>query len=146
MGPGNIIMRKLEPPMLLTRVVIILVVVLGSTVVAEQEIQITGKIKGRDGKPVPQAAVSVHPLEVTVNSDANGDYILSLPPGTYTVIVEAAGYEVRGESVSTSGKSLSLDFVLQPRHLQFEELVIASAESSGTSPSSPASTVDPQKQ
>lgn len=132
--------------MFIARMTAIILFALLGNVSAEEEVMISGKVQGLDGSPIRQAEISILPLEITVNSDANGEFVLQIPPGTYTVIVEAPGYEVRGESLSTTNQTVSLNFVLQPKHLQFEEIVIASDEISGSSPSSPGSSVEPAKQ
>ncbi len=128
------------------RIVIILLALTGIALASDDEVWINGKVQALDGSPISEAQVSVHPLNITVNSDAKGEFVLSIPPGTYTVVVEAPGYEVRGESVSTKDQTLSLNFVLQPKHLQFEEIVIASEETSDTSVSSATTSVEPARQ
>jgi outer membrane receptor protein involved in Fe transport len=132
--------------MRIVRIILILFLLVGVVSAAEDKVTLNGKVQGVDGSPISEAEVSILPLEISVNSDANGEFILEIPSGTYTIIVEAPGYEVRGESLSVSDPILTMNFVLQPKHLQFEEIVIASEEISGSSPSSPTSSVQPDRQ
>ncbi|MCI0414032.1 TonB-dependent receptor [bacterium] len=108
--------------------------------------RVTGKVQEPSGDPIPQATVSVHPLGVEVNSDDEGNFVLTLPEGTYTVFVEAPGFEIRGETITTKKEPLHLNMVLHPKHLQFEEIVIGTEDSSGASVSSPSTSIQPAKE
>jgi iron complex outermembrane receptor protein len=114
---------------------------------AEDDILISGSVKKPGGIPIPRATVSVEEASITTETDEEGNYSLRLPSGTYTIIVEAEGYEVRGETFSTNDqKSLEFHFSLSPRNLAFEEIVIGAEESaSGVSVSSPTSIVNPER-
>jgi Carboxypeptidase regulatory-like domain len=56
-----------------------------------------GEIKGnvrslRGGQPV-RAKITVMPLDRTVDTDAKGDFAIDVPPGQYSLEIEAAGFE-----------------------------------------------------
>ena len=108
--------------------------------------EVTGKVQEPSGDPIPQATISVQPLGVQVSSDDQGNFLLTIPEGTYTVFVEAPGFEIRGETITTQKEPLHLNMVLHPKHLQFEEIVIASEDSSGASVSSPSTSIQPAKE
>jgi hypothetical protein len=136
----------IKSPVMFLRTVLLFFLVITAVFAAEKEVVVNGKIQGLDGTPIPQAEISVLPLELSTSSNSEGEFVLQIPPGTYTLIIEAPGYEVRGESITPKDQNLSLNFVLQPKHLQFEEIVIASEETSDVSPSSPSSSIDPERQ
>ncbi len=50
-----------------------------------------GSVRTSKGKPL-RATVRVDPIGVTAATDANGDFALSLPPGSYQVLVSVEGY------------------------------------------------------
>ncbi len=45
------------------------------------------------GEPIAGAAVTVEELNLTVYTDTNGNFSISVPPGQYTISVEAADYQ-----------------------------------------------------
>jgi hypothetical protein len=56
-----------------------------------------GEIKGnvrslRGGQPV-KARITIAPLGTVVNSDDKGNFVVDVPPGQYTLEIEAQGYE-----------------------------------------------------
>lgn len=56
-----------------------------------------GEIKGnvrslRGGQPV-KARITIAPLGTVVNTDDKGNFVVDVPPGTYTLEIQAQGYE-----------------------------------------------------
>ena len=94
------------------------------------------------------ATVTIEQTDISARTDEQGIYSLTIPRGTYTLIVEATGFEIHGETVSTGSKNeLRLDFFLRRKHLEFEEIVIGQDDSTpGISVSSPTSIVKPGDQ
>lgn len=111
----------------------------------EQEVEIQGQVTQSDGKAISKAVVSVDGHRTKVETDPDGNFSILLPPGTYTVVVEAPGYEDQGETISTGKEQhLQTNFILLPKHLQFEEIVLGSEElNAGVSVSSPQVTIFP---
>jgi hypothetical protein len=113
-----------------------------------EEVTLSGRVKMPGGKGVAGAVISIDQAGISVRTDADGRYTMSVAAGSHTILVEAAGYEIYGETISTGDRSqLELDFVLQPRNLQFEEIVVSAEEDHmAVSVSSPTSTVEPAAQ
>src|SRR6185369_14150579 len=96
--------------------------------------RITGYIKDTSGAVVPRAmvkAVSVEQqLTRTTLSDSTGFYeLLSMPPGTYDISVEAAGFQTqlqKGVNLRTSD-NLRLDASLQVGSVRSEVTVTGTA-------------------
>lgn len=109
------------------------------------EVTINGSVRLPGGKPVSNATVLVESARIQIKTDEQGMFHLTLPSGTHTLLVEAEGYEIYGETVTlTNQKSAQLEIVLQQRNLQFEEIVVGAGETDPlVSVSSPTSTVDP---
>ena len=82
-----------------------------------------GKIYGyvtdqSTGQPISGATVTIDGVG-SVTTDSNGYYEISVNPGTYTVTVEASGYESQTKTVSVGdGESVKVDFALQPVQTQ----------------------------
>lgn len=116
--------------------------------IGEEGPSLRGSVTKSGGIPLPKARISVEQSNISTETDDQGNYSLTLPSGTYTIIVEAQGYEIRGETVSIQdNKQIQLDFSLMPQTLAFEEIVLATEESDSTvSVSSPTSVVNPQNQ
>jgi len=84
--------------------------------------EIRGTVTDPTGGTVPKAAVTVEDSEKGVRravvTESDGEYrITGLPPSSYSVTVETAGFqkEIRKEVVVNVGQTLILDFHLQLR-------------------------------
>jgi hypothetical protein len=82
--------------------------------------EIRGRVTDPTGGTVPKAAVTVEDLEKGIRravvTESDGEYrITGLPPSSYSVSVETAGFqkEIRKEVVVNVGQTLILDFHLQ---------------------------------
>ncbi len=71
------------------------------------------------GEPIVNASVTVVELGITVYTDEDGYYQVSLPPGRYTVRAEAYGYFSESKTVVIGEQELIvLDFQLYNRSMQ----------------------------
>ena len=113
----------------------------------DDHVEVVGSVKEHRGLPVSNATISIDQAEISTETDQDGNFSLRLPSGTYTIIVEAAGYEVLGQSFTTDdSQSMQLEFSLMPKYLAFEEIVVGSEASEGSvSISSPTTVVDPER-
>ncbi len=89
--------------------------------------EIAGRVvDGRNGEPVPGAAVRVETLDTEVATDALGRFgALAVPEGTYTVVATAPGYEassIDGVVVRASAR-VEVQFELRPAPVRLEEQV-----------------------
>ncbi len=65
---------------------------------------ITGLVSGEGGKPIP-AQVSIPELNLKLVAGADGSFLIRVPAGTYTVSIEAPGFDGQRKSVTvTSGE------------------------------------------
>jgi len=74
----------------------------GSTIfsVSAQQFVLSGKITGRDNKPVPFASVYVKNTSYGTTANENGDYRFKLAPGTYDIIYRFVGYKQYADKVT----------------------------------------------
>jgi TonB-dependent SusC/RagA subfamily outer membrane receptor len=89
--------------------------------------KLTGRILDDRGEPLPGATVRVIETGQNVQSDSNGNYTLTLPPGTYTIEVSYISFQTKKvtDVVIKDNKDSSLDFTLQPSNTQLAEVVVS---------------------
>lgn len=79
---------------------------------------ITGHVTDSDGQPVIQAILMItrgtaeYP-ERTFLTDENGKYVISVPPGTFTVVANGEGFKSAEKEVVVGAGAAILDFVLE---------------------------------
>ena len=95
---------------------------------AAQEGTITGRVTDLEtGGPVADAAVQVPGLQAgTVGTTASGNFSVSVPAGTHSIVVTRIGYETsRTDGVSVAaGGSVSVDIQLRSQALALNQLVV----------------------
>lgn len=93
------------------------------------------RIVDPEGRPVAAATVEVPSLRLRREADAQGMRVLELPPGEHLMRVRRVGYEPAERSVVVAaGVADPLVFVLQPRPIQAQTVVVRAAR--GTEPRS----------
>lgn len=119
--------------------------ILVGAIAFSENVALTGTVKLPGGKPVSHAVVSVEEAQTQILTNDQGMFSLSLPEGTHTILVEARGYEIHGETVTLQNqKPVQLDIVLQQKNLQFEEIVVGAGDSDlSVSISSPTTIISP---
>lgn len=81
---------------------------------------LSGKVTDTTGNPIAEAQIivaqgSVPVPEKVVLTTSAGLYEWSLPAGTFTMTVNAIGYQPASKEVTiTAGQSTTLDFILEP--------------------------------
>ena len=78
----------------------------------------------KERAPRPGAIVSIYSLGATALTDEKGVYTLSVPPGTYVVQVELAGYAPLEKTVTVGPDPASVDFQLAEGKLSEETIVV----------------------
>ena len=79
---------------------------------------VQGKVADTAGQPVVEAVVAASGPgvpEIAAITNESGEYIWSLPVGTFTLTVIKEGFESQSSTVTlTSGQTLVHDFVISP--------------------------------
>jgi outer membrane receptor protein involved in Fe transport len=96
----------------------------------------TGKITGfvtdkSTGETMAGANIYLEGYPYGAASDIDGYYyIINVPPGKYTLIVNLIGYhQIRMENVEVKiDLTTRIDFVVQPEHLELDEAIVVVAE------------------
>src|SRR5215813_6122940 len=84
--------------MLMKRILVLLLVLVGTSAVAQQTGSIVGTVHDPTGAVVPEANVKITNTETqfqrVVKTNASGEYVApSMPTGTYSITVDKTGFE-----------------------------------------------------
>ncbi|HYK05192.1 MAG TPA: TonB-dependent receptor [Thermoanaerobaculia bacterium] len=97
--------------------VILLAVVLFTLPLAAQSASIRGRVTLPDGDPLPGVTVTADDFGITTLTDADGQYVLSIPAdrisGPVKVTVSLAGFQTRTEQVNVSGGEGMQNFAIR---------------------------------
>jgi len=86
--------------------------------------QVSGKITGEKGEPLPFATVYVKGTSNGSTGNADGNYKLDVKPGDYELVFQYVGYRQRTERVKVGSESVKLDVRLQEQIVELGEVVI----------------------
>jgi TonB-dependent receptor len=90
--------------------------------------RISGRVQDEKGEALPGASVRIVETGNAVQTDAAGNYLFNMTPGSYTMEVSYISYQTRritGITV-TEGKNTPLNIVLKPSRSALKEVVITS--------------------
>ena len=114
--------------------------------------RISGYVRDSSGGAVVSATVTLvseeQQLKRSAQADGTGFYnLLAVPPGTYRVTIEAAGFDKQVQSgvQLTSGESLRLDVALEIGKMQTEVTVSSTATLVNTTSQSLSALVDDRR-
>jgi hypothetical protein len=92
-----------------------------------QKITLTGTIKEKDsGQSLPLAQILVLPDSMGAAANEAGVFSVSVPPGMKTLVISYVGYETLRRYVRAV-RDVTVDFQLEPRVNQLEEVVVNSS-------------------
>jgi iron complex outermembrane receptor protein len=102
-----------------------MIVTLLFTSIYAQAQGLKGSVKdSKTGQGIPGVSISVQGRTTGTVSDGNGNYVLKLQAGTYTIKVSAVGYQVVTESVQIDANGTSKNFSLVESISSLEEVVV----------------------
>ncbi len=107
------------------KIVQFLLIIISVVGFSQEKIVLKGKIISA-GKPVPFANISIEENSQGTSADINGDYLLEIEPGTYTLKVQAVGFKTETLSISTANyTNKSLGIELNEDMLGLDDVVIS---------------------
>ncbi|MEJ7737046.1 MAG: carboxypeptidase regulatory-like domain-containing protein [Chitinophagaceae bacterium] len=91
--------------------------------------RLTGIIRDDNNQPVSGVTISVEKEKKGTSTSVSGDYLLTLPPGNYTIVITAVGFESRriGDIVIRSNAQTDLSLTLSVGKRQTLESVIVTS-------------------
>ena len=98
------------------------------------QVQVTGKVTGKDGKGIPGISVLIKNTTIGTATDVNGNYVLpaAVKQGNYVIQFSGVGYKTSESSLRIGGnQSYSVDAELTGDALGMDEVVITGV-SAGT--------------
>ena len=93
---------------------------------AQNSAKVSGIITDKDSKqPVSFVSISLKGLMNNAESDLNGNYEITMKPGTYTIVYAFIGYKTTEKQVTvTDNETLNLNIALQENSNSIEGIVI----------------------
>ena len=132
-------------------VLIVLVLYAGSVMAQTSTATIRGKVINDRGDALANAEINAVGTQSgfvkTVNSRGDGTYSLpGLTPGEYQIVVAAAGYEPRNETVTVLvGQNLEMNLRLSPTAVLSESITVVGNQAMETKTSEAATNVTPRR-
>ena len=109
-----------------------MIVTLLFTSIYAQAQGLKGSVKdSKTGQGIPGVSISVQGRTTGTASDGNGNYVLKLQAGSYTIKVSAVGYQVITENVQIDASGTSKNFSLVESISSLEEVVVTGTRSEG---------------
>lgn len=93
-----------------------------------QATALKGTIFGPDGEPLPFASVYIKGTSVGTTSNVEGQYLLELSPGSYTIVFQYVGYQQHSAEIIMTDKDILLDVTLQSFDVEAAEVVVRAGE------------------
>jgi TonB-dependent starch-binding outer membrane protein SusC len=97
-----------------------LIVALSGTLYAQQT-RVTGKVSGRDGDPLIGVSIAEKNTKNATQTDANGNYSLSISTSNSVLIFKYLGYTPR--EISLNGRT-TINVTLEPESKALDEIVV----------------------
>lgn len=86
--------------------------------------KINGTVKNTDGEILPFASILVKGSSVGTTANNNGEFILNLSPGNYTLDCRYVGYRSEIKNIIVSLNDQTIDFILSPQKLILPEVTV----------------------
>jgi iron complex outermembrane receptor protein len=94
---------------------------------------IRGTVTATDGTALPGASVLIIGTVRGTNTNQDGEYVLTVPPGVYVVRARLIGYEASERQVTVAtGATVTLDFQLAAGALLLDEVVVTGSRTTRT--------------
>jgi len=84
-----------------------------------------GTIKDKTGIPIPFATVFFKEGSQGTTTNENGDFEITLPPGTYTVTYRSLGFTPKVETLTLTNKMLTVAVILEEQFQELQEVTIS---------------------
>ena len=90
---------------------------------------VKGKVSDQAGVTLPYATIYIQGTTMGVSANGNGDYELSLEPGTYKLVCQYIGYKQNSFNITIVGnETITHPFVLKDESTEMKEVVIRASD------------------
>ncbi len=116
--------------------VLLTFLILSTVFVARGTVLRGSAVDSSDGSSLPACAVAMVPGNYAVQTDIDGNFIFSVPPGEYVLKATYVGFNDYEQALRIGTRDTSLVIRLVPSSEQLKELTITAKESTGITSSS----------
>ncbi len=89
-----------------------------------QKANIKGRVTDAQGSPMEFAALYVENTNIGTTTNEEGDYLLKLAPGTYTLVFQYVGFKTQSQEVVLAGEDILLDIILSTEAMMLKEIIV----------------------
>jgi outer membrane receptor for ferrienterochelin and colicin len=91
--------------------------------------KLTGVVRNEKNEVMPGVTISVESVNKSTTTSINGDYVLTLPPGTYALLFSFVGYQPKkiADAVVNEDEVTDLSIVLTAASKQMQAVVVTSS-------------------
>jgi len=90
--------------------------------------KISGTITDEKGQPLPYSSILVKGTTLGTTANSQGKYLLTLDPGTYTIVCQHVGYSREEKAISIAQENITVDFQLHLQQLTLAEVIVKKGE------------------
>lgn len=90
--------------------------------------KISGSITDDKAQPLPYASILVKGTTIGTTANNQGKYVVTLEPGTYTIVCQHVGYSREEKTITVGEESLTVDFQLHLQQLTLSEVIVKKGE------------------
>ena len=90
--------------------------------------KISGTIKDGEGNILPYASILVKGTTKGTTANNQGNYLITLDLGTYTLVCQHVGYKREEKSITIASEDITIDFRLELQQLVLSEVVVKKGE------------------
>jgi hypothetical protein len=92
--------------------------------IASYATRVSGKVFTSSSMPLPFASILIKGTTKGTTANSNGEYILDLAPGEYTLICQHVNFEKREKVITVGNEPILFNFILKEINLSLDEIVI----------------------
>ena len=107
---------------------------LALTATGEDLITVRGSVWDPEGRPAAEVAIFRTTGEALGSTDADGEFVIDLLPGTHEVEIRHSDYATARREITVSGQTLSLEIELLPKEQVFETLTVSALRADDATP------------
>jgi hypothetical protein len=86
--------------------------------------KVSGTVFNDKGDLLPYASITVKGTSIGASANQKANFILSLGPGTFTLVCQHIGYTAQEKTVTISNQDQDISFVLKEQVLNMQEVVV----------------------